>query len=94
MMSTDTLCWHKAARAQFPQGRIEGEGHFALVPCNPTGKVYLFFTVGAALAVRDHWPCAPMCFGNHKCIDIRPVREARQSNATFRSPAEIERDRP
>jgi hypothetical protein len=87
-MSTEPLSgWRKLARARFPQARIEGDGPIALIPCNPSAKVYLFFTKESALAVRDHWPCSVMCFGNHKAIDIRPAPPPRQSNSTYRSPS-------
>jgi hypothetical protein len=75
---TETLSgWQRLARAEFPQGRIEGDGPFALVPCNPTGKCYLFWTRESALAVRDGWPCQPLCFGSHKCIELRQPSQPR-----------------
>jgi hypothetical protein len=78
--------WQKLARTEFPQARIEGDGPFALVPCSPTGKVYLFATKAEAIAVRDHWPCASMCFGNHKGIELcqpRPRPAPVETKSTY-----------
>jgi hypothetical protein len=93
-MSTATLSgWQRFARAEFPQGNLVGDGPFALTPCVPTGKVYLFFTKAEALAVADHWPCQSMCFGNHKVIELRPARNPRPAAPVGKSSYVWERDR-
>src|SRR5260221_279693 len=80
------------ARQEFPKARIEGDGPFALIPCAPTGKLYLFATKAEAIAVRDNWPCGVMCFGNHVGTTLSPPRPAPPPRSVFRNPADIERD--
>lgn len=85
--------WQKLARAQFPQGNLQGDGPFALVPCSPAAKVYLFWTKAEAEAVADHWPCAPLCYGDHKIIELHAPRAPRRAPVDRKSSYVWERDR-
>lgn len=93
-MTIQTQSEHRlAARRENPQARIEGDGPWGLLPCNPTGKLYLFWSKNEAEAVRTHWPCSPLCFGNHRMVVYRPAKPQPQpAQVAFRNLADMEKD--
>jgi hypothetical protein len=92
MNQTPQSEWHKLARSEFPGARIEGDGPYGLIPCSPTGKMFLFWTQAETVAAKNHWPCGVMCFGNHRGVTLRPPRP-RPTNIVYRSPSLIEKEK-
>jgi hypothetical protein len=81
--------WRSLARLEFPDAQIIGDGPYALIPCFPRAKAFLFQTLAdAQRARRGAVLCSPFCCQKHNGMVLRPPKTA----ASFRSPADIERD--
>jgi hypothetical protein len=81
--------YRSLARLEFPDAKIEGTGAYALIPCFPRAKAYLFRTLAEAQhAQTNGWMCAPFCGGTHKGLILRAPKTA----DNYRSPSYRDKD--
>jgi len=84
-----TGLWHELAKLEFPGAEIIGDGPFALAPCFPKAKAFLFWGRADAVKAMGSLRCCPFCAGKHRVIILR---QPKPKATAHRSPSEIERD--